>query len=150
MSIFARSEAAGTQQHGYVWRGRQQAATTFAPGTERERVTALTRAVAVAALEVMAGTRPAAQLLRWTTPEIVDKLRRRSGVLQQRRLLEPPQAPVHATHRHSEVLRQRVCHVTEGVYEVALVIRDDARTRALVIRAERPELAWRVTVLEIG
>lgn len=150
MSIIASSEPSATRGRGYVWRGERQGATSFSPGTERERITAMTRAVAVAALEVLAGSRSAVQLNRWVTPEIVEKLRRRAELLHQRRRLEPHNAMVQQTHRHSEVLRQRVCHVAEGAYEVALVIRDDARTRALVLRAERRDLAWRVTVLDVG
>lgn len=150
MSMTARSATVPHKGHGYIWRSDQRAAPTFSPGTERERVSALTRAVTVAALEVLAGSRPASQLMRWTSAEIVEKLRRRAEVLKYRRLAEPAQAPVHAAHRHAEVLRQRVCHVAEGVYEVALVIRDDSRTRAVVLRAERPQNAWLVTVLEIG
>lgn len=152
MSIIARSEATPHRPSGYVWRSQQRAtpAPAFAPGDERERVTALSRSIAVAALEVLQGTRPAQQLARWTTQEIVDKLRRRADLMQQRRLLEPAGAPVHAAHQHSEVLRQRVCHVDDGIYEVALVVRDDARTRAVVLRVERPERAWRITVLDIG
>lgn len=152
MSIIARSETAPHKPAGYVWRSQQRgsAAPTFAPGDEHERITALSRAMAVAALEVLQGTRPAQQLARWSTPEIVDKLRRRAELMVQRRLMEPTGAPVHAAHQHSEVLRQRVCPVNDGIYEVALVVRDDARTRAVVLRLERPERAWRITVLEIG
>ncbi|WP_144793234.1 Rv3235 family protein [Kocuria palustris] len=135
----------------YVWRGQQRAQEArTAPGTERERAAALTRAVAVAAVEVLAGARPAAQLTRWVEPEIVERLHRRCVLLQRRRRLEPPEAPVHRVHQHSEVLGQRVCAVAEGIYEAALVIRDDARSRAVVVRAERSEHSWRVTVLEIG
>lgn len=122
----------------------------MSPGTERERAGALTRAIGVAAVEVLAGARPASQLARWAEPEIVEKLRRRAALLQRRRELEPEQAPVHRVHQHSEVLSQRVCCVDDGVYEVALVVRDDARTRAVVLRAERPQRAWVITVLEVG
>ena len=40
--------------------------------------------------------------------------------------------------------------VGDGIYEASLVICDDARSRAVVVRAERQEQAWRITVLEIG
>ncbi|KAA9395584.1 hypothetical protein FCK90_00720 [Kocuria coralli] len=150
MSIVARNESTPRRAAGYIWRAEQRAAQDLRPGTERERVTALTRAVTVAALEVLAGTRTAGQLLRWTTPEIVEKLRRRAELLQQRRTHEPSNTALQGVYRHSEVVRQRVCHVADGVYEVALVVRDDARTRAVVLRAERPEQAWRITILEIG
>ncbi|MDO4254151.1 MAG: Rv3235 family protein [Kocuria sp.] len=151
MSTIARGEATPTPHPRYVWRQKQRAApTTFPPGHERERITALSRSIAVAALEVLDGIRPAQQLGRWTTQEIVDKLRRRAELVQQRRKIEPTSSPVQANHRNSEVLRQRVCHVADGVYEIALVVRDDSRSRAVVVRVERPERAWCVTVLEIG
>lgn len=135
----------------YVWRQQQRAAQrSITPGTERERATALIRAVAVAAVEVLAGARPAGQLSRWAEPEIVDRLHRRAVLLQRRRGLEPAEAPVHRVHQHSEVRSQRVCPVGDGIYEAALVICDDARSRAVVVRAERQEQAWRITVLEIG
>lgn len=133
----------------YVWRA-QPPQEPRAPGAERERAAALTRAVAVAAIEVLAGTRPASQLARWAEPEIVEKLRRRAWLLQRRRELEPPEAPVHRVHQHSEVLSQRVCCVADGIYEAALVVRDASRTRAVVLRAEKPDRSWRITVLEVG
>lgn len=135
----------------YVWRQHQRAShAPTAPGTQRERATALIRAVAVAAVEVLAGARPAGQLARWVEPEIVDRLHRRAALLQQRRRLEPDDAPVHRVHQHSEVRGLRVCAVDDGLYEAALVVCDDARSRAVVVRAELTEGAWRITVLEIG
>lgn len=134
----------------YVWRGQSPHEESSAPGTERERAAALTRAVAVAAIEVLAGARPAGQLARWAEPEIVDKLRRRAWLLQRRRELEPPEAPVHRVHQHSEVLSQRVCCVADGIYEAALVVRDASRSRAVVLRTEKQERSWRITVLEVG
>ncbi|MCY1683130.1 UNVERIFIED_CONTAM: Rv3235 family protein [Kocuria sp. CPCC 205295] len=145
-----RTAAPGTARP-YVWRQQQRTAPRpSAPGTERERATALIRAVAVAAVEVLAGARPARQLARWAEPEIVDRLHRRAVLLQRRRALEPAEAPVHRVHQHSEVRSQRVCAVDAGIYEAALVICDDARSRAVVVRAERQEQAWRITVLEVG
>lgn len=151
MSAIAHNESAPSPQPRYVWRNHQRkTSSTFSVGNERERVVALSRSIAVAAIEVLHGTRPAQQLARWSTPEIVEKMRRRAELIQHRRAMEPAEAPIHATHRHSEVLRQRVCKVATGVYEVALVIRDDCRSRAVVVRVEQPERAWRITVLEIG
>ncbi|MDO5619584.1 Rv3235 family protein [Kocuria sp.] len=151
MSIIARSETAPPAPSGYRWRNQQTTEpATFTPGDERERITALSRSLTVAALEVLDGNRPAHQLARWTTYDIVEKLRRRAELIQRRRSMEPAAATVQAIHRHSEVLRQRVCQVADGIYEVALVVQDESRVRAVVLRVERPERAWRITVLEIG
>jgi hypothetical protein len=93
-----------------------------------------------AALEVAAGLRPPAQLQGWTSDD------------------------VHATlqHRHAAVLRAagrprrcrvRSVHVAtprEGVAEVAAVVGDGVRCRAVAFRMEGRNERWRVTALQLG
>ena len=93
-----------------------------------------------AALEVTAGLRPPAQLQAWTSQT------------------------VHATlqHRHAAVLRSgarsRRCRVrsvhvatpSDGVAEVAAVVGDGVRCRAMAFRMEGRNERWRVTALQLG
>jgi Family of unknown function (DUF6459) len=93
-----------------------------------------------AALEVTTGLRPPAQLQAWTSDD------------------------VHATlqHRHAAVLRSsarprrfrvRSVHVAtpqQGVAEVAAVVSDGVRYRAVAFRMEGRDQRWRVTALQLG
>ena len=101
------------------------------------------RTIALAALEVLAGRRSAAQLARWLTP----------GVL---RLAPGPRRPHAARARRRRdgrppvIRRARVCRVGPHVLEASVVADDGARVRAVALRLEGHRGAWRVTALEIG
>lgn len=94
--------------------------------------------VVVAAVEVLAGTRPLAQLVRWVSPQVYDALALR---VEQR-------APGPA--RRAAVRRTRVCWVDERVVEATVVVHDGVRVRAAAVRLELRRGQWRATVLQIG
>jgi hypothetical protein len=101
----------------------------------------LTRRLAQAIAEVLAGARPAAQLTEVATQEVVRLLRRstgrldvRPGVLQQR----PVVGSVHVSEP---------CH---GVAEACAVINTGARRRAIALRLEHSHGQWRCTALHVG
>jgi hypothetical protein len=43
-----------------------------------------------------------------------------------------------------------MCAVSETAYEAAMVVREDLRSRAVAMRLELSNGAWRVTALQIG
>jgi hypothetical protein len=92
------------------------------------------------ALEVASGLRPAAQLVRWTTPAVVAALGRRHA-LAQRGGGRPPRATVRSV---------RLCEPAPGVGEVAAVVAAGPRVRALAFRMEDEGGRWRVVAFELG
>ncbi len=92
------------------------------------------------ALEVVTGLRPPAQLVRWTTPAVLAALTRRHA-LAQRGGGRPPMAAVRS---------MRVCEPAAGVAEVAAVVADGARVRALAVRLEGEGGRWRVVAFDLG
>lgn len=97
--------------------------------------------IAQAIVEVMAGTRSAPQVLRWTTPEVYDVVARR-GALSARR-------GVSSTHR-AQVRRVVVCEPVDGVAEAGVVVIDGTRVRALALRLVGLDGRWRVEALQVG
>jgi Family of unknown function (DUF6459) len=93
-----------------------------------------------AALEVVAGLRTPAQLVRWTSPDVQVALRRRHA-LARRAGARPPRSTVRSVH---------VTQPARGVAEVAAVVTDGVRHRALAFRMEGTTSRWRVTALELG
>ena len=92
------------------------------------------------ALEVATGLRPPGQLARWTTPAVLAGLTRRHA-LAQRGGGRPPRATVRSV---------RVCEPAGGVAEVAAVVADGARVRALAVRMEGEGARWRVVAFDLG
>lgn len=97
--------------------------------------------IVLAAVEALAGARPAAQLARWVAPEILEPLARRAALVARTR--------VRSTGR-VELRRFRVCRIGPRVAEVCVVVADNGRVRAAAIRLEPWRGAWRAVALEIG
>jgi hypothetical protein len=93
-----------------------------------------------AALEVVSGLRPPAQLVRWTTPEAMAELARLHALVQ-RGGGRPPRATVRSV---------RLCEPVPGVGEVAAVVTAGPRVRALAFRMEGEGGRWRVVAFELG
>lgn len=97
-----------------------------------------------ALVEVLAGERPPAQLMRWTNEKIyADVLRRvrtvhRAGVTQRR---GRNRALVKSVH---------VCEPQDGIAEVAIHVRHGGRSRAVAMRLEGWDGRWRCTALQFG
>jgi Family of unknown function (DUF6459) len=92
------------------------------------------------ALEVVAGLRPPGQLLRWTSEEVQAGLQRRYA-LALRGGTQPRRSRVRSVHLASPV---------EGVAEVAAVVGDGVRCRAIAFRMEGRDERWQVTALDLG
>jgi Family of unknown function (DUF6459) len=115
-------------------------ATPSAPPEDREWVARFVQA----ATEVASGLRSSSQLIRWTTPEIHAGIHRRHALASRVRgagLYRAGKPVVRS-------LRMQV--VRRGVYEVAAVVADLDRFRAVALRVERFDGRWRVTALEVG
>lgn len=96
-----------------------------------------------ALVEILAGARPATQLLRWTSPEVYDTVKRRAAVPGG--WTADPGAP-----RRARVQSVRLCQPRHGVTEVCAVVRGRDRARAIALRLERAERQWRCTELDLG
>jgi hypothetical protein len=97
--------------------------------------------LAQALVEVMAGARPAPQVIRWTSPEVFAVLARRS-LVAARRGLQHGRRPV--------VRRTRVCDIADGVVEVSVVVVHPDRLRAMAMRMAGVDHRWVVTDLVVG
>jgi len=104
----------------------------------------MTRRLTQAIAEVLAGARPAAQLARYATLDVLDHLERSTGRLGQ---LGPvgrgtPMRPVVASVHVSEP--------ADGVAEVCAVVDTGPRRRAMALRLEGLDGRWRATELQFG
>ncbi len=115
---------------------------TAASGLPDARATAASMVQAV--VEVLAGTRPPAQLTRWLAVDVLAAVHRRAALATRiRRGRAVPQ-------RSAVVRAVRLCSPRDGVAEAAVVVTGDDRVRAVALRLEGLDGRWRVTALEIG
>lgn len=96
-----------------------------------------------AAVEVLTGSRPTAQLARWLSADLYESLARRAGLAV--RVQGRPDPALCA-----RVRRVRCTEVRPGVHEAAVVVHDGVRIRAAAVRVECHRGRWRATALEIG
>lgn len=113
--------------------------------------------VALAAVEVLAGTRPLAQLARWVTPEVYDALARRAALTAPRtRVLDPTAATADLQSgdgppvRRPSVRRVRACAVGPHSLEASVVVSHADRVRAVAVRLTRSTGRWRASALVVG
>jgi hypothetical protein len=95
-----------------------------------------------AAIEVAAGHRPAAQLVRWTNDDVLTLLTRRGRLAAAQRRA--------SRHVRPAVRSVRVSYPSDGVVEASAVVWDQGRIRAVAFRMDGLDRRWRVTALEIG
>ncbi|HEX9230077.1 MAG TPA: Rv3235 family protein [Arthrobacter sp.] len=115
---------------------------------EEREICAISRSTVQAAIEVLAGTRPAQQLARRLDERCLAALQHRAALTRRVPCGSSPTAG--RLHRNPSVRSVRACRVSADVYEASAVVAEDLRVRAVALRLERSRLAWRVTVLEIG
>jgi len=99
-----------------------------------------------AAVEVLRGERPAAQLARWVTPQVYDQLLERGRLMREARRSRAPRPRAHA----ATVRRVRLVRLGATSAEATVVLHDEGRVRAAAVRLEARRGVWRVAVLEIG
>ena len=101
--------------------------------------------VGQALIEVMAGLRAPAQVVRHTTAEVfVDVARRHAG---SRRRASTAAAAGQPGGRRLVVRRVFACRPAEGVAELTVVIVDGCRARAMAMRLEAASADWRGVTL---
>jgi Family of unknown function (DUF6459) len=115
---------------------------------ESREICSICRSTVQAAVEVLAGTRPAQQLARRLDERCLAALQHRAALT--RRVASGNSPTAGRLHRNPSVRSVRACKVAEDVYEASAVVVDELRVRAVALRLERTQLLWRVTVLEIG
>jgi hypothetical protein len=101
-----------------------------------------THRLAQAVVEILAGARPAAQLARYTTLDVLELLERSTGRLAVRVNGIAPLRPVVASVHVSEP--------ADGVAEACAVVDTGPRRRALALRLEGMDGRWRCTELQLG
>lgn len=120
---------------------------THVVSLDRE-ISTLARSITQAAVEVLAGTRPVQQLSRSLDPRCLSALQHRAALT--RAYAARTRIGRSRLHRSPVVRSVRVCAVKEGVYEASLVVSEELRSRAVALRLEQSNGAWKVTALEIG
>jgi hypothetical protein len=115
---------------------------------ETREICAISRSTVQAAIEVLAGIRPAQQLARRLDERCLAALQHRAALTRRVPCGASPTAG--RLHRNPSVRSVRACQVSADVYEASAVVVEELRVRAVALRLERSRLAWRVTVLEIG
>ncbi len=101
-------------------------------------------ALVQAVVEVLAGVRPATQLVRWTSHDVHVALSRRAALAARMRRGAVPQG------RAAVVRGVRVCTPADGVVEASAVVVEADRVRAVAVRLEGLDGRWRATALEVG
>jgi hypothetical protein len=124
--------AAGPAEFGPT---RSDPATLIAPRPWTARF-------AQAVVEVLAGARPAGQLSRFTSLDVLEHLERAVGRLGGRPALAPPPCP-----RVSSVHVSEPCR---GVVEACAIVDTGRRSRAVALRLEGIDGHWRCTALQVG
>lgn len=99
-----------------------------------------------AAVEVLRGERPAAQLARWVTPQVYDQLLSRGRLMREAQQNRPPRPKAHA----ATIRRVRLVRLGAASAEATVILHDEGRVRAAAVRLEARRGVWRVAVLEIG
>lgn len=101
-----------------------------------------------AAVEIVGGARPPAQLIRWSTREVHDDLVRRAVLVHRASGARPGQQRPHPTRPHLVSLRSSV--VRPGVLETWAHVRYGRRSRAVAGRFELRHGRWQCTALEFA
>jgi hypothetical protein len=103
---------------------------------------------AQAAVEIVGGDRPVAQLLRWTSREVYEDLDRRAQLVARAGRHQPGLGRVQPVR--PKVLGVHSSFVSRDVVEVSVHVRYGARSRALAARFENLDQRWCCTALEFA
>ena len=93
-------------------------------------------------IEVLAATRPASQLVRWSTQEVYDQI--------VSRIVRGPRPAAGAPRPRLMVCSVRVCEPADGIAEVSAVVRGQHRVQAVAVRLEGRDGRWVLTALQTG
>lgn len=126
---------AATDPQDQLYFGPQRSFSGDLPDPQ-EWVTSMAQAL----IEVMSGARAAAQVIRWTTPEVYAAVARRNAASGRRTVVT----------RQAIVRRVRICQPVDGVVEACAVVVDNGRVRALAMRLIGVDRRWVVSALQVG
>jgi Family of unknown function (DUF6459) len=119
--------------------------------TTRAQLEAWARRYGQAVAEIATGDRPAAQVVRWSTPRVYDDLVRRA-VLITRAAGQP--APGSGRHRRTlarpQVRGVRISFVAGHIVEASFHVRYGDRSRAIAARFEVLDERWQCSALEFA
>lgn len=117
----------------------------------RDQLEGWARRYGQAVAEVATGDRPAAQVLRWSTPRVYEDLVRRA-LLITRAAGQP--APGLGRHRHTlarpKVRGVRISFVAGHIVEASFHVRYGERSRAIAARFEVLDERWQCSALEFA
>lgn len=105
---------------------------------------AIATPLAQALVEVLAGRRPVVQMVRWSSPAVYAALTARASVAHRRRLADNGKA-VRVAVRRVIVTRPR-----DDVAEVAIVVIDGSRVRAIAMQLRGADGRWTMEALQVG
>lgn len=97
-----------------------------------------------AVVDVLAGDRPAQQLLRWTTDDVYAQIRHTARRQAHAAAVRRPAG------RRAAVRSSRVFEPTDGIAEACGTVRYLDRVRTVAFRLEGSDGRWRCTVLQFG
>jgi hypothetical protein len=101
-----------------------------------------------ATVEIIAGDRPASQLLRWSTGAVYVDLQRRAVLVARAGGHQPGVARVQPVRPHVESVH--ASFVSATVVEASARVRYGARSRALALRFERRGERWVCTAIDFS
>ncbi len=116
---------------------------------EHARVDAFVGRYLRAAVEIVAGDRPASQLVRHTQPEVYADLRRRAVLVARAGGHTPGQGRTVEAIR-PQLMSARTSFVREDAVEASMTVRYGARCRAVAARFERERDRWICVALEFA
>ena len=133
----ARSAPSAPRPHPAVWEDDDPPAPAPDVGAlpDPRRWSAL---LAQAVVEILGGRRPPGQVVRWTAPEIYDRIQRSA-----------PRQRAGQSGTPVRVRRVRVSTSPEGSVEAVAIVDDGQRCRALAIRLEPLQRRWMCTALDL-
>ncbi|MBM9460712.1 hypothetical protein JK386_12430 [Nocardioides sp. zg-536] len=114
----------------------------------RQSIQEWTHRFVQAAVEIVGGDRPAAQLLRWTSEDVYADLRLRAQLVARAGGHQPGLARVQAVR--PRVMSVHACFVTDVVVECGVHVRHGERSRAVAARFERTGQRWVCTALDFS
>jgi hypothetical protein len=117
-------------------------------GRARRELEAWSCRFAQAAVEIVGGDRPAAQLIRWASAEVYADLNRRALLVARAGGYEAGQSRVQSIR--PRVVGVRTCFLESDIAEAGLHIRYGRRSRAVAARFERTDGRWVCTALEFA
>lgn len=100
-------------------------------------------------LEVVAGDRPAPQLLRWTTPAVYEQIRQASGAMSKSGMAARGARPVGWSHR-ALVRSLHIGEPSDGAAEVCATVQRGPRAAAIALRLDGVDGRWQCTALQWG